>query len=90
MRIAGWEVGPRRLGCQRPPAPSRSTRPHASNCGSDSIAGDKRLYDAVSNNNKEFVEIIGATHYYLGQHEQLQKAEQACTQWLRRQGLTDL
>jgi pimeloyl-ACP methyl ester carboxylesterase len=50
----------------------------------------KRLYDAVANNNKEFVEITGATHYYLGQREQLHKAEQACTQWLRKQGLTDI
>ena len=50
----------------------------------------KRLFDAVANNNKEFVEIIGATHYYLGQHEQLRQAEQACTLWLRKQGLTDV
>jgi pimeloyl-ACP methyl ester carboxylesterase len=50
----------------------------------------KRLFDAVANDNKEFVEIIGATHYYLGQHEQLRQAEQACTLWLRKQGLTDV
>ena len=50
----------------------------------------KRLYDAVSSDNKEFVEIAGATHYYLGQREELKKAEQACTLWLRKQGLTDL
>ena len=50
----------------------------------------KRLYDAVSSNNKEFVEIAGATHYYLGQREELKKAEQACTLWLRKQGLTDI
>ena len=50
----------------------------------------KRLFDAVANDNKEFVEIIGATHYYLGQHEQLRQAEKACTLWLRKQGLTDV
>jgi pimeloyl-ACP methyl ester carboxylesterase len=50
----------------------------------------KRLYNAVANDNKEFVEISGATHYYLGQREQLKKAEQTCTQWLRAQGLTDI
>ncbi len=50
----------------------------------------RRLFDAVANDNKEFVEISGATHYYLGQHEQLRTAEQTCTQWLRRQGLTDV
>ncbi len=49
-----------------------------------------RLFAALANNNKELVEISGATHYYLGQHEQLRTAEQACTQWLRRQGLTDV
>ena len=48
----------------------------------------RRLFDAVANSNKEFVEISGATHYYLGQHEQLRQAEQTCTHWLRRQGLT--
>jgi len=50
----------------------------------------RRLFDAVANGNKEFVAIQGATHYYLGQHEQLRTAEQTCTQWLRRQGLTDI
>ncbi len=50
----------------------------------------RRLFDAVANHNKEFVEIPGATHYYLGQHEQLRTAEQTCTAWLRRQGLTDI
>jgi len=50
----------------------------------------RRLFEAVANDNKEFVEITGATHYYLGQREQLRTAEQACTEWLRRQGLTDV
>lgn len=50
----------------------------------------RRLFDAVANDNKEFIEISGATHYYLGQHEQLRKAEQACTLWLRKQVLTDV
>lgn len=50
----------------------------------------KRLYDALANDNKELVEIAGATHYYLGQPEQLQLAAQTCTRWLRAQGLTDV
>ena len=50
----------------------------------------KRLFAALANPNKEFVEIAGATHYYLGQPEQLLKAEQACTRWLREQGMTDV
>jgi pimeloyl-ACP methyl ester carboxylesterase len=49
-----------------------------------------RLYDAIAHDNKELVEIKGATHYYLGQREQLQEAALTCTQWLRKQGLTDL
>jgi len=49
----------------------------------------KRLYNAVANANKELVVIEGATHYYLGQREQLAQAEQTCTRWLREQGLTD-
>jgi pimeloyl-ACP methyl ester carboxylesterase len=50
----------------------------------------RRLFEAVANDNKTFVEIRGATHYYLGQQEQLREAEQACTAWLRQQGLTDV
>lgn len=50
----------------------------------------RRLFDAIAHDNKELVEIRGATHYYLGQREQLREAEQTCTHWLRRQGLTDL
>lgn len=50
----------------------------------------RRLFNAVANDNKEFVEISGATHYYLGQHAQLHQAEQACTEWLRKQGFTDV
>ncbi|MEZ5572158.1 MAG: alpha/beta fold hydrolase [Halioglobus sp.] len=50
----------------------------------------RRLYAAIAHDNKEYVEISGATHYYLGQPEQLRMAEQACTRWLRTQGLTDL
>jgi pimeloyl-ACP methyl ester carboxylesterase len=50
----------------------------------------RRLFDAIAHDNKELVDIPGASHYYLGQHEQLREAEQTCTQWLRRQGLTDL
>ena len=50
----------------------------------------KRLYNAVANENKELVEIEGATHYYLGQKHQLQLAARTCTRWLRSQGLTDV
>ncbi len=50
----------------------------------------KRLYNAVANDNKELVEIEGATHYYLGQKKELQQAEQTCTRWLREQDLTDV
>jgi pimeloyl-ACP methyl ester carboxylesterase len=49
-----------------------------------------RLFAAVANDNKELVEISGATHYYLGQREQLHQAEQTCTRWLLEQGLTDM
>ncbi len=49
-----------------------------------------RLFDAIGHDNKVLVEIRGATHYYLGQHEQLRAAEQTCTQWLRKQQLTDV
>jgi hypothetical protein len=44
----------------------------------------------VANDNKALIEISGATHYYLGQQEQLSQAESACTRWLRKQGLTDV
>jgi pimeloyl-ACP methyl ester carboxylesterase len=50
----------------------------------------KRLYNAVANENKALVEIAGATHYYLGQKEELRQAEQTCTRWLRDQALTDV
>jgi catechol 2,3-dioxygenase-like lactoylglutathione lyase family enzyme len=39
----------------------------------------RRLFDAIGHDNKVLVEIRGATHYYLGQHEQLREAEQTCT-----------
>jgi len=50
----------------------------------------RRLFAAIAHDNKEFVEISGATHYYLGQPEQLRAAQQACTRWLREQELTDI
>lgn len=50
----------------------------------------QRLYDAVSHGNKEFIEVKGATHYYLGQDAELKIAVDACTDWLRRQNLTDV
>ncbi len=54
------------------------------------VSDARRLFDAIAHDNKELVEICSATHYYLGQREQLREAEQTCTHWLRRQGLTDL
>lgn len=50
----------------------------------------KRLFNAIASDEKAFVEIAGASHYYLGQREQLQQSEQACTAWLRKQSLTDV
>ena len=50
----------------------------------------RRLFDAIAHNSKALVEIAGATHYYLGQPQQLLEAEQNITQWLRTQELTDL
>ncbi|MBK6512375.1 MAG: alpha/beta fold hydrolase [Haliea sp.] len=50
----------------------------------------RRLHDAIAHSNKKLVEIRGATHYYLGQREELREAVQTCTQWLRDQGLTDV
>ena len=50
----------------------------------------RRLHDAIAHSNKKLVEIRGATHYYLGQREELREAVQTCTRWLRDQGLTDV
>lgn len=50
----------------------------------------RRLFEAIAHGNKQLVEIKGATHYYLGQPQQLREAVQVCTGWLRAQGLTDV
>jgi len=50
----------------------------------------RRLFEAIAHDNKALVEIKGATHYYLGQPQQLREAVEACTGWLRAQGLTDV
>lgn len=46
----------------------------------------QRLFDAIAHADKERHEIKGATHYYLGQPEQLQQAVALCVSWLQRQG----
>ena len=44
----------------------------------------QRLYDAVSHEEKEFHEIAGATHYYLGQPDKLAEAVAICSRWISR------
>lgn len=50
----------------------------------------RRLFAAIAHANKELVEIAGATHYYIGQPQQLRMAVETCTRWLREQALTDI
>jgi pimeloyl-ACP methyl ester carboxylesterase len=42
------------------------------------------LFSAISHDNKELHEIKGATHYYLGQPEQLKQAVAICLAWLAK------
>ena len=44
----------------------------------------RRLYAAVSHDDKEFQEIAGATHYYLGQGDKLAEAVAICGDWIDR------
>ncbi|MXX74857.1 MAG: lysophospholipase [Holophagales bacterium] len=44
----------------------------------------RRLYAAVSHTEKEFHEIAGATHYYLGQGDKLAEAVAICGDWIDR------
>ena len=45
-----------------------------------------RLYEAVGHDRKELHEIEDATHYYIGQKEQLAQAAAICGNWLDRWG----
>jgi pimeloyl-ACP methyl ester carboxylesterase len=45
------------------------------------------IRDALATRDKEYVEIDGATHYYLGQPAQLSACIDALTGWSRRKGL---
>ncbi len=47
----------------------------------------QRLYDAIPHDDKEIHQIPGATHYYLGQNEQLSLAVEIYTRWLKEHGL---
>ena len=42
---------------------------------------------ALATKDKEYVEIEGATHYYLGQPEQLAQCIATVTDWSQRKGL---
>ena len=44
----------------------------------------RRLYAAVSHGDKEFHEIAGATHYYIGQADKLADAVAICGEWIER------
>ncbi len=44
----------------------------------------RRLYAAVSHDDKEFHEIEGATHYYIGQAAKLAEAVAICGEWIER------
>jgi pimeloyl-ACP methyl ester carboxylesterase len=48
-----------------------------------------RLYNAISHDDKELVEIKGATHYYIGQKQELGQAVGVIADWLERKGLSD-
>ena len=44
----------------------------------------KRLLDAVGHQNKEYVDIIGADHYYIERADLLPEAVGACSDWIAR------
>ena len=48
----------------------------------------KALFEAVSHKRKEFHEIKGATHYYMGQPEQASAATKVVIGWLEQSGFT--
>lgn len=49
----------------------------------------RRLFEAVSHEDKRFVEIAGATHYYIGQPAQLKQAVTVVDEWLAAHDLKD-
>lgn len=46
-----------------------------------------RLFEAVGHDDKELHEIDGATHYYIGQKQQLAEAVSLCSDWITKKGL---
>lgn len=47
----------------------------------------RTLYDAVPHDRKQLVALDGATHYFTGQPEHVQRAVDTIADWLRREGL---
>ncbi len=47
----------------------------------------KRLYGAVSHDDKELVWIQGANHYFFGQQEKAVEAAETCANWLQKHGM---
>ena len=47
----------------------------------------RRLFDALGSGNKEQHEIPGATHYYIGQRDELAEAVSRCSTWLHERDL---
>jgi len=47
----------------------------------------QRLFDAIAHDDRQVAQIKGATHYYLGQKQQLMESVAIVTDWLRRHGL---
>ena len=47
----------------------------------------QRLFDALGSEDKQLHEIAGATHYYIGQREELAEAAGICSAWLTERGL---
>ena len=47
----------------------------------------RRLYEAIPHDDKEIHEIEGASHYYMGQREELSRCVELYSAWLRAHGL---
>src|SRR3546814_17526416 len=47
----------------------------------------QRLFDAVAHDDKQLAQIQGATHYYLGQKQQLMESVSIVDSWLLEHGL---
>jgi len=48
----------------------------------------QRLFDALGSEEKQLHEIPGATHYYIGQREELAQAARICSTWLTERELS--